>query len=358
MTAYLDWNASAPLLPQARSAMIDALGRAGNPSSVHGPGRAARRLVEDARAAVAALAGRIPEHVIFTSGASEANRTVLMGAGLPRRIVSAIEHDSGRHADAEILPVRPDGAVDLDALETLLAQGPPALVSIMAANNETGVIQPIAAAALRVRAHGGRLLVDAAQAAGRIALSPIALFADYVTLSAHKLGGPQGVGAIIADPALPLAPLITGGGQELGRRAGSHNVAGIAGFGAAAAADRIAEFAALAPLRDALETRLTAAGAVIHGRDAQRLPQTILAGLPGLTAETQVMALDIAGYAISSGAACSSGKVRPSPVLAAMGCDTATANEAVRISFGPEAADALDGFARAYEAMAARRRAR
>jgi cysteine desulfurase len=353
---YLDWNATAPLRPQAREAMVAALDTIGNPSSVHAEGRAARRLVDDARRRVAALVGAEPGDVVFTSGGTEANALALapgMAGGGPQvLLVSAIEHPSvlagGRFAaDAVIkVPVGPDGIVDLGALEQRLAtlerdgRGR-ALVSLMHANNETGVVQPIAAAAAIVHQAGGLLHVDAVQGAGRIPCDINDLGADLLTISGHKLGGPQGVGALVRRANAPnwAEPLIKGGGQERGARAGTENVAAIAGFGAAAEAatrDRDAERQRLGALRDRLEASLKVdfPDATVFGAEAERLPNTSLFAVPGAKAETAVIGLDLGGVAVSSGAACSSGKVAPSHVLAAMGVPAPLARGAVRVSIG------------------------
>ncbi len=350
--AYLDWNASALLRVEAREAMSAALELSGNPSSVHGEGRASRQLIEQARGEVAALVGADARNVIFTSGGTEANALALspaieVGADkAPRNrlLISAIEHPSvlagGRFSPAAIeqIPVNADGVVDLAALERRLAEGARALVSLMAANNETGVIQPVTQAAEIVHRAGGLLHVDAVQAAGRMALDINTLDADLLTLSAHKLGGPKGAGALIKrDEALHFAePLIQGGGQERGSRAGTENVAGIVAFGAAAAAcgsALSAETVHMAAQHDRLESSLRALTpeAVIFGCEAERLPNTTLVAMPGAKAETLVIGFDLEGIAVSSGAACSSGKVAPSHVLAAMGMPAELARGAIRI---------------------------
>ncbi len=361
---YLDWNATAPLLPAVQAAMADALARCGNASSVHRWGRAARQAIEAARREVAALAGAAPDEIIFTSGGSEANHLALRGfAG--HVIASAIEHDSvgGARPDAAILPVLPDGRADLDALDRMLAaEAAPVLVSLMLANNETGAIQDVAAAARIAHAHDALLHTDAVQAAGKLALDRRALGADLMTLSAHKIGGPQGVGALVASPDLPLAPLIAGGGQERGRRAGTENVAGIVGFGVAArsAMSRLAQGSAIAALRDDAERRLCAIapGAVVFAAAVARLPNTLCIAMPGVPAATQVMALDLAGVMVSAGAACSSGKLRPSPVLAAMGVPAALADGAIRVSLGwSSTASDIDHLVEAWAALYARTRA-
>lgn len=348
---YLDWNATAPLRPEARQAMAAAWDMAGNPSSVHAEGRRARRLVEDARAAVAAAAGSRLQDVVFTSGGTEANALALTpgvrrGSGLPaqRLLVSAIEHTSvlsgGRFSPEVIgtIDVTGSGLVDLDHLRRLLAEGPPALVSVMLANNETGALQPILEVADIVHEAGGLLHVDAIQAFGKIPFEIKSLNADLITLSAHKVGGPKGVGALVLGEDVQIEALLRGGGQELGRRAGTENVTGIAAFGAAASA----AMAALAPdarriqaMRDRLEKGLLQTPSmIVFSAEAQRLPNTILFTVPGLKAETAVIGFDLGGVAVSSGSACSSGKVQPSHVLAAMGVAKDLAQGAVRLSLG------------------------
>jgi cysteine desulfurase len=360
---YLDWNATAPLRREARAAALAALDVLGNPSSVHGEGRATRRVIEQAREQVAALLGAEPRNVVFTSGGTEANMLALVPTGVRERLLtSAIEHPSvlagGRFpaANIERLPVTGDGRIDLAALEQRLAAlGDRALVSVMAANNETGVIQPVAQAARLVHAAGALLHVDAVQAAGRIGWDISTMGADLVTLSAHKIGGPKGVGALIGRTGMDVSkPLITGGGQERGMRAGTENVAGIAGFGAAATAARAslaAEAARTAALRERLETGLQAASSqvVVFGLAAERLPNTTLFAAPGMKAETAVIAFDLEGVAISAGAACSSGKVQPSHVLAAMGVPPQLARAAVRVSLGPTTTESdVDRFIEAW----------
>ena len=352
---YLDWNATAPLRPEARQAMLDALACAGNPSSVHAEGRAARAIVERARQSIAQLAGSGAGGVVFTSGGTEANALALAseldGRRFDRLLVSAVEHPSvlagGRFlSDAvERISVDGEGRVDLAALTARLAvlagNGQRVLVSIMAANNETGVLQPVMEAARIVHEAGAMLHVDAVQAFGRIPLSFSALNVDMMTVSAHKIGGPKGVGALILRPGLRPFPLMTGGGQEQGRRAGTENVAGIAGFGAAAAAcarDMAAQAVRLAALRAKLEDAVRAAtpDVVIFGASAERIANTTLLGRPGMRAETAVIAFDLEGIAVSSGAACSSGKVQPSHVLSAMGIVPDLARGAIRVSMGPD----------------------
>jgi cysteine desulfurase len=340
---YLDWNATAALRPQAQAAAIAALDVTGNPSSVHAAGRAARRIVEGAREQVAALVGAQARDVVFTSGGTEANMLVLSPLLGDTLQVSAIEHPSvkcaGRFAAAEEIPVTTDGVVDLAALERMLAGRSRPLVSIMLANNETGVIQPVAEAAVLVHAAGGLLHVDAVQGPGRIGCDFSALGADLMTLSSHKIGGPQGVGALIKKDGLSLDALIKGGGQERGTRAGTENVAGIAGFGAAAEATRTGwrdEAARMKTLRYGFEGKIKVISPklVIFSEAAERLPNTTLFSVAGMKAETAVIAFDLEGVAVSSGAACSSGKVSPSHVLAAMGIAPELARGAIRVSLG------------------------
>jgi cysteine desulfurase len=349
---YLDWNATTPLRPEARQAMAAAWDMAGNPSSVHAEGRQARRLVEDARTAVATAISARPQDVVFASGGTEANAMALTpglrrAAGWPvqRLLVSAIEHTSvlsgGRFpADAiTAIKVSGVGSVDLDHLRTLLADGPPALVSVMLANNETGAIQPVAEVADIVHGAGGLLHVDAIQAFGKIPFDVKSIQADLVTLSAHKIGGSKGVGALVlAEDVQGLEPLLRGGGQELGRRAGTENVAGIAAFGAAvrgAMASLEEDAARLQGLRNRLEKGLRQTpGMIVFSEGTPRLPNTTLFTVDGLKAETAVIGFDLGGIAVSSGSACSSGKVQPSHVLAAMGVGRELAQGAVRLSLG------------------------
>jgi cysteine desulfurase len=353
--SYFDWNATTPLRPEAIAAFADALTIMGNPSSVHAEGRAARRLVERAREQVAHLVGAKPADVTFTSSGTEANMLALTPAietakeKRPRDklLMSAIEHSSvragGRFPRAAIddIPVDSDGRIDLAAFADTVSKAARPLVSLMLANNETGVVQPVAEAAAIVQAAGGLLHVDAVQAAGRIACDIHALGADLLTLSAHKIGGPKGVGALVRgrDDIHFTDPLIRGGGQERGARAGTENVAGIAAFGAAAeAAQRqlAAEGAQMRVLRDHLEAGLSAISpqVVIFGNTVERLTNTTLFAFEGAKAETAVIAFDLDGVAVSSGAACSSGKVQPSHVLAAMGVSPSLLRGAVRVSLG------------------------
>ena len=349
---YLDWNATAPLRPQARQAMVAASDLVGNPSSVHAEGRQVRRLVEQARAAVAAAAGTPPRNVVFTSSGTEANALALTpGLGktraqiVQRLAVSAVEHTSVlsggrfRHGAITKIGVSKQGIVDLLLLRRVLDKSPPTLVSIMAANNETGALQPVQEAAEIVHEAGGLLHVDAIQAFGKIPFNINELGADLATLSAHKIGGPKGVGALVlADGIEGLDPLLRGGGQEFGRRAGTENVAGIAGFGAAVSAAmsaRQAEAQRLEGLRKRLEIGLKETqDTIVFCAEVARLPNTTLFTIPGLRAETAVIGFDLEGIAVSSGSACSSGKVQPSHVLKAMGVGPKLAQGAVRLSLG------------------------
>ncbi len=354
---YLDWNATTPLRREAREAMAAAWDLAGNPSSVHAEGRQARKLVEEARTAVAGAVGAQARNVVFTSGGTEANALALTpglrrasGSPANRLLVSAIEHASvlagGRFAPDAIgtIGVTRAGVLDLAHLRAML-EGPPALVSVMLANNETGALQPVTEAAARVLAAGGVLHVDAIQAFGKRPFGIDSLNADLLTLSAHKAGGPKGVGALVAaEGVLGLEPLLRGGGQELGRRAGTENVAGIAGFGAAARAAAAALEAGSRRLegqRRRLENGLREIpGVIVFSDEVPRLPNTTLFTVPGLRAETAVIGFDLAGIAVSSGSACSSGKVQPSHVLEAMGAGPEMAKGAVRLSLGWSTSDA------------------
>ncbi|MEZ5811391.1 MAG: aminotransferase class V-fold PLP-dependent enzyme [Rhizobiaceae bacterium] len=378
--AYLDHNAGAPLRETARAAMLAALDAAGNASSVHGEGRAKRAAIDTARGEIAALCGARPDHVVFTSGASEAAATLLspayrMGRGplrMSRLHVLATDHpcilEGGRFAPEDVIRIGVDrsGLADLDALGAALAAhdneaGLP-LVACHLANNETGVIQPVGEITAMVKQAGGFSVVDAVQGAGRLPLDIAALGADFLVLSSHKIGGPQGAGAIVAasDLAMP-APLIRGGGQEKGHRAGTENVAAIAGFGAAAAAarDDLADIAALEALRDRFEAVLTEhfPDAVLIARDTPRLANTMLFAIPGMKAETAQIAFDLAGVALSAGSACSSGKVGDSHVLAAMALGDL--GSGLRISIGRETGEAeLALFEAACREIAGRRQGR
>lgn len=409
---YADYNATTPLRPEAKAAIVRALEMTGNPSSVHGEGRKARALVEGAREAVAGAIGACRDDIAFTSGGTEAVGAALRGAMAAKGaganlLASAIEHDAvasyvveldSAGADAkeimtrwpesggamplpayekvpdagayrlDVWPVLADGRVDLEFLRIIMqgvkhapAGAPRPLVSLMLVNNETGVIQPVAQAAEIVHANGGLIHCDAIQALGKITTSIIDLDVDYMSLSAHKIGGPQGVGAFYAKPGAPFRSVQTGGGQEFGRRAGTENVAGIAGFGAAieAAEAGIKDYEALHAARDRMEASLKRAtpSLQVHGEGAPRVAGVSCFGVEGLPSETQIMGLDLAGFAVSAGSACSSGKVKPSRVLTAMGLSDNAARSAIRASFGwaskPEDFDAL---ATAWIKMAARAR--
>ena len=368
---YLDYNATAPVRPEARDAVLRAFETAGNPSSVHASGRAARDLVETARAQVAALVGVVAGSVTFVSGGTEANALAIGSAafaGFNRIIVSEGEHDAVLETAAASglqvlkMPLDADGVARLDWLEEALSDEGRALVCLMLANNETGVIQPIAEASALVRAADGWLHVDAVQAAGKIAIDFSALGADTMALSAHKLGGPQGVGALVAGTRATVVRRQYGGGQERGRRAGTENVAGIAGFGAAveAAARDLPSMANQGTWRDALAERAKAHGAVVLGEGAARLPQTLCLAAEGFASQIQVMTLDLAGVMVSAGSACSSGKVKASRVVEAMG-RADLAPFALRVSGGWASTEqdwisCGDAWLAAYSRIGARRR--
>ena len=342
---YLDWNATAPLRPQARAAVVAALDIVGNASSPHAEGRRARALIEDARERVAALVNARPAEVVFTSGGTEANNAVLAG-GWQTILACGIEHDSvltpARGSGAHLIevPATRDGVASRDDLAEHMARlgKTRTLVSLQMANNETGVLQPVADVASLAREHGLAVHSDGVQAAGRVAIDMRTLGVDYLTLSAHKLGGPKGVGALVIRDGASLPAFISGGGQERRRRAGTENVAAIAGFGAAAevARDDLADMERVRGLRDGLEAQVRnlTPEAVIVAAEAERLPNTTSLALPGSSAETLVIALDLRGLAVSAGAACSSGKVGASHVLAAMGLAPDIARAAIRISLG------------------------
>ena len=412
---YADYNATAPLRPEAKAAMAAALELTGNPSSVHAEGRRTRALVEGARESVAAAIGACRDDIALTSGGTEAVGAPLRGALAAigpgaTLMASAIEHDAvasivdelekasaparaimsrwlDKPRDLSLLdrardvvadasasplstwPVLADGRVDLEFLRIIMAahqkhapaEAPQPLVSLMLVNNETGVIQPVAEAAEVVHAAGGLIHCDAIQALGKIEVSIIDLDVDYLSLSSHKIGGPQGVGAFYVKPGAPFRAVQTGGGQEFGRRAGTENVAGIAGFGAAAEAalNDIAQYHALAPHRGRMEARLKAAAPTlqVHGGDAPRVAGVSCFGVEGLASETQIMGLDLAGFALSAGSACSSGKVKPSRVLTAMGLGDTAARSSIRASFGwASTPDEFDALAEAWIKMAARAR--
>jgi cysteine desulfurase len=373
MSTYLDHNATAVVRPEARAAMAHALEIGGNPSSIHAAGRAARALVEQARDDVAALIAAPASTIVFTSGGTEANALAIesaVAAGARRLIVSATEHDSVQETSrvqgvaVEVLPVDATGQADLAWLKARLAAWDPAdgkpFVALMLANNETGVIQPVAEAAELVRAADGWLHVDAIQAAGKILVDCRALAADTLSISAHKIGGPQGVGALTFGPRATLSRRQHGGGQERGRRGGTENVPGISSFGAAAkaAVRDLDDYDRLAAGRDAAAQRLKAAGGVVMGEAARRLPNTLCVATPGFPSDVQVMGLDLAGVMVSAGAACSSGKVKASPVLEAMG-QGELSGCAIRVSGGWNTTEAdWDRFVEAWSAAHERHVAR
>jgi len=373
--SYLDWNATAPMREEAKAAYTAAVSRVGNPSSVHAEGRAARALLETAREQVAALVGAQPGNVVFTASGTEANMLALTPAietadnkgPRSRLFLSAIEHVSVRaggrfpREGIEELLVRADGRLDLAALAAAIAGTPRPLVSLMLANNETGIVQPVAEAGAIVHAAGGLIHVDAVQAAGRIPCDITALGADLLTLSAHKIGGAKGSGALIRarEDIHFTEPLVRGGGQERGLRAGTENVPGIAAFGAAAAAARVGragEAAHMSRLRNELEVGLLAVtpDATVFGHETvERLPNTTLFTVAGVKAETAVIAFDLEGVAVSSGAACSSGKVQPSHVLAAMGVSAPLQRGALRVSLGWNSTEAdVEKFLGAWRKLA------
>ena len=342
MPIYLDNNATAPLRKAAMTAMFDAMGPPANPSSVHGFGRKARLLVESARESVAMLAGCRPADVVFTSGGTEGNNLVL--AQFENVITSAIEHDSVRHAHdcCHMVDVNENGIVDLNQLEARLsmideALKPKTIVSVMAANNETGVIQPIAQIAEMARSFNLAFHSDMVQIFGKNHLYFTESEISYASISAHKIGGPTGVGALLVRPGCRLASLLRGGGQEQGRRSGTENLLGIVGFGAAAsdALGDIGHYNEMLAWRDEFEARVLAerSGITVFGKSAPRLGNTSCIAADGKSAETMIIALDLAGVAVSAGAACSSGKVKSSHVLAAIGAGE-RAGEAIRISGG------------------------
>lgn len=337
---YLDANATAVMKPAVRAAISEAMERHGNPSSVHRYGRIARRYVEDARASVAALVGVKPAQVIFTSGGTEANNLIL--SNFVSIIASSIEHESVLTFSpvANRLPVTNDGVIDLTEAEQIFRNAPTSsLVSVMLVNNETGVIQPVADVARLAKKYGLIVHTDAVQAAGRLPIDFAALGVDALTLSAHKIGGPQGMGALIVKEGLVLKPLIAGGGQERNRRAGTENVPGIIGFGTAAqlAADDLRDMPRLMALRDRLQESLVALAGndvVVAGAAAPRVANTLSIALNGVGSETQVASMDLSGIAVSAGSACSSGKVKTSHVFHAMGYESGIAGSALRISLG------------------------
>jgi cysteine desulfurase len=351
---YLDANATEPLRPEARAAALAAM-ELGNPSSIHQAGRAARRVLEEARERVAGFFGAERDGVIFCSGATEANALAVHALGAGRRVlVGATEHDAVRAAapDATVVPVQPNGTVDLEALARLLAEHPGALVCLMAANNETGVLHDIAAGAKICARHGALLHVDAVQAVGRCNQDWLGLGAAGFAVSGHKFGAPMGAGALILRAGLAVLPLLRGGGQEQGRRGGTPALPAIAGL--AAALGGAYDAARIAGYRDEIEAFCTKLGAVALGASAPRLPNTACLALTGVRAETQLIALDMAGFAVSAGSACSSGRLAASHVLLAMGAG-GLAGQAIRVSLPWNVtADVVPAFCEAYRNMAER----
>ena len=374
---YLDHNATSPLRPECRDAMLGVMGTPANPSSVHAEGRAAKAVVEGARRALSDMVGAPPESVVFTGGGTEADATAILGLArggpqVRRLFIAATEHAAVPAAaeqsglPTETVPVLTDGTLDLAWLDERLsgydadADGP-FLLCVMLANNETGVIHPVREAAAMARRAGGYTLVDAVQALGKTPIDFATLGADLLALSAHKAGGPVGVGALVVTPGLAFAPLLRGGGQEQMRRAGTHDVAGIAGFGALAGTATPDAYAPLATMRDEIEAGLPD-GVTVWGRSAPRLPNTLCFSAPGYASDAQVMTMDLAGLAVSAGSACSSGKVRRSGVLAAMGADDEQGASAIRVSLGwdtPEDAAArfLAAWTREHARVSGRRAA-
>jgi cysteine desulfurase len=358
MRTYLDHNATSPLRPTVRAAMLKAMEQGGNASSIHAEGRAARKLMDDAREAIAFKIGCLPQMLTFTSGGSEANNMALRGVAVERVLVSAIEHPSVLAAaraggkPVEIIPVDAQGRIDLSALDRMLA-GPKALVSIMLANNETGVLQNMALIAPRISATGHLLHIDAVQAFGKINVNFGLLGCDLLTIGAHKVGGPTGIGALVIRDGLVVEPLLHGGGQELRRRAGTENVSAIAGFGALAAEPNLDVTA----LRQKMESALP--GATIFSLGAERLSNTTCFALAGFSAEALLMNYDLEGVAVSSGSACSSGKVQASHVLAAMGVPKDFARGAIRVSLGWNTTEAdISQFIAVTEKLRARNKAK
>ncbi|MDP9196210.1 MAG: cysteine desulfurase [Pseudomonadota bacterium] len=357
---YLDNNATVPLRPSVREAVVAALEITGNPSSVHSFGRDARRIVEEAREQVAGALGTRPGQVILTGGGTEANIMVLRGFPGRRILVSAIEHDSVLKAvDSPVLiPVRPDGTVSLEVLQEMLAEGSgAALVSVMLANNETGVIQPLDRVVEMACRYGALVHTDAVQAVGKMPVDFSALGVDLLSVSAHKVGGPPGVGALVVRDGLDIEPLLRGGGQERRRRAGTENVPGIAGFGEAMAALDSLCPPDMALWRDRMESEILKQEPRVRicGRESLRLPNTSCLLVPGIPASKQLMALDLEGIAVSAGSACSSGKLQASHVLRAMGLSEADASCAIRISAGWQTVpDHLDRFVEAWTSMVRR----
>jgi len=366
---YMDHNATTTTRPEAIRAVASVLASVGNPSSVHKAGREARKVMEQARTAVAALVNGLAEDVVFTSGGTEANNLALTGCGRPRRLVSAVEHPSVLNGGDEIIQVDGNGIVDLEHLDgQLLGDDTPTLVSVMLANNETGVIEPIKDIVAIAHRHGALVHCDAIQAAGKIPVDIVDLGVDMMSLSAHKIGGAAGVGALVvpglgSGTGCDLTGSLFGGGQEHGYRAGTENLAGIAGFGAAASAALagLSDFAELANLRDAIDEAVTAieGKAMVLGADVERLPNTTCLTMPGTDSDTQVMAFDLAGLGISAGSACSSGKAKVSGVLKAMKVSDEDARSVIRVSLGwPSEESDVEAFVAAWQDLYGRTSAR
>lgn len=360
---YLDYNATAPMLPEVKQAMVAAMEWVGNPSSIHSFGRHVRKEIEQARASIATSVNCDPTHVTFTGGATEANNWVLQGAPVKRILISAIEHPSLYDAGAKnaaIIPVTSDGVVDIAALEKLLAQSKePTLVCVMWVNNETGVIQPIEEIAALCKKHHALLHVDAVQALGRVTIDLQKTPIDFLSLSAHKIGGPSGIGALIYNHEVALNKFMHGGGQERRRRAGTENILGIIGFGMAAqtAMEKQNFYATLAQWREDLEAKIKQAypDTIIVGERTSRVGNTLQMITPNHAAEKQLIALDLAGIAVSSGSACSSGSIKPSHVLLNMGFAESLASCAIRISMGLSTTKGdLDAFFAAWVANSQR----
>lgn len=340
---YLDHNATTPLKPEVREKMLQTLAFPGNASSIHKAGRLARRLIEDSRQSLLkALNAGTRDVLVFTSGATEANNMVLRGCGVERIIVSATEHPSVLNAlpsdiQVDILPVLPSGIVDMATLEKMLANNKQqTLVSVMWVNNETGVIQPIDDIVAVARKNGALVHSDAVQAFGRLPVDLQKSGVDFLTLSAHKIGGPQGMGCLVICNCLAVSPLLRGGNQEKNLRAGTENLAGIVGFAEAARLAVAQDMTHIAAWRDKIETAIgmAAPSLVIFGKDSPRVANTSMFALPGMSSETQLIALDLAGICVSNGSACSSGTVKTSHVLKAMGASDAEASASLRVSLG------------------------
>ncbi|OAJ67394.1 cysteine desulfurase family protein [Gluconobacter cerinus] len=355
---YLDANATEPLRPAAREAVLSGLLLSGNPSSVHAEGREARRCLEDARSRISAGFGRISGTCVFTSGGTEADAMAIHAFGQGRRIlIGATEHDAVRKAapDADIIPVNDQGILDLEILRQHLADGAPTLVCVMAANNETGVLSPLEDVAALCRDSGAHLHVDAVQSAGRL---PFSLTECSVALSGHKMGGPKGAGALLLPRDEPIDALMVGGGQERGRRGGTQPLPAILGMAAAFDEAQAQDWSAIEALRERVEQVAMAAGARVAGREVARLPNTSCLILDGVAAQVQLMTLDLEGFCVSAGSACSSGKVAASHVLTAMG-ETTRASQAIRVSLPWNVRiEQVDAFGDAYERMARRLRKR